>query len=167
MPSQIPLQPMQLSTNFPSQIANNFSLQPLNNFFPYLSNTPLQILPNVPLYAMTNIPSQLLPNISSQPYFTLFSNFSNLHPLYTSINNSVLQGLSSSKPVPQLDEFLTKIDEAKNANGEILACLSKFQNQAIQVEQISKLTDEQLDLVGITKAGWKIALQEASKEYSQ
>ncbi|CAG8673738.1 20087_t:CDS:2, partial [Racocetra persica] len=60
---------------------------------------------------------------------------------------------TSSKPVPQLDEFLIKIDEANNANGEILACLSKFQNQAIQVKQISKLTDEQLELVGITKAG--------------
>ncbi|CAG8455908.1 16460_t:CDS:2 [Dentiscutata heterogama] len=116
---------------------------------------------------MTNIPSQLLSNNSSQSYFTTFSNISNLQPLYASINNSVLQeSLSFYKPAPQLDEFLTKIDEAKNANREILAYLSKFQNQAIQVKQICKLTDKQLELVRITKARWKIALQEASKDHS-
>ncbi|CAG8534044.1 9627_t:CDS:2 [Racocetra fulgida] len=163
MLSQIPSQiPSQITSQMPSQIP----LQSLQLPIPYLSNTPLQILPNILLYTMSNIPPQLLPNIPSQPYFIPYSNFPNFQPLplYTLISQ---QSSISSKPVSQLDEFLTKIDEAENVNREILACLLNFQDQAIQVKQICKLTDEKFELVEITKEGWKIALQEASKEYNQ
>ncbi|CAG8796445.1 12195_t:CDS:1 [Cetraspora pellucida] len=150
---QILLKQLQLLTNFLSQISNNVSLQLLNNYFPYLPNMSLQLLSNISLYTMPNISSQLISNISFQFYFMLFSKFSNLQPLYIPIYNLVLQELlNSSKHVSQLDEFFKKINKAKNANGEILACLSKFQNRAIQVIQIYKLTDKQLELVEIIKA---------------
>ncbi|CAG8638915.1 13647_t:CDS:2 [Dentiscutata heterogama] len=164
--SQIPSHiSSQLPTNFLLQISNNFSAQLLNNFFSHLSNIPLQasanislqISPNLPLQILPNISfytisSQLLSNISPQSYFMLFSIFPNLQPL---INNSISHKLSTTslKPVPKLEEFLTKIDEAKNVNGKILAYLRKFQDYAIQVNRIYKLTDQQLELVGITKIG--------------
>ncbi|CAG8562728.1 12741_t:CDS:2 [Racocetra fulgida] len=162
MPSQTPLQMssqilLQLSSQIASQIPSQIPLQMPSQlssqiptiFFSHFSNIPLQVLPNIPLY--------ILSNITSHPYFIPFPTMPNLS------QGSML----FSKYVPELEEFLTQIDKAENANGEILACLSMFQNQAIQVKWICKLTDEQLELVGITKTGWKVALQEASKEYNQ
>ncbi|CAG8711675.1 5615_t:CDS:1, partial [Racocetra fulgida] len=123
MPSQIPLQmssqmPSQMPTNF-----SNFSLQPSTNFFSHYPNIPLQALPNISLYIPANFSPHLSHSISLQPYFIPFLILSNLS-----------QGslTTSSKYIPELEEFLTKIDKAENANGEILACLSEFQNQAIQ-----------------------------------
>ncbi|CAG8755284.1 3338_t:CDS:1, partial [Dentiscutata heterogama] len=52
----------------------------------------------------------------------------------------------SSKCISELKEFLTNIDKVENANGEILACLSKFQDHAVQVKQICKLNDKQFEL---------------------
>jgi hypothetical protein len=97
-----------------------------------------------------------------------FPVFSNLQ-LYPSTNNSISNESVSAflKSIPKLCEFLAKIDDSVNANGEILACLSNFQDQGIQVKWICKLTDEQFESLGIIKAGWKIALRETSKEYSQ
>ncbi|CAG8732746.1 1375_t:CDS:2 [Cetraspora pellucida] len=78
------------------------------------------------------------------------------HTIFTIPTNK--RGISNSQLSSQLSQQMplkipSQINETKNANGEILACLSKFQNQAIQVTQIYKLTDKQLELVGITKAG--------------
>ncbi|CAG8753464.1 9149_t:CDS:2 [Dentiscutata erythropus] len=162
--SQIGLQmPMQMSLQIPSQPSSqmlsnfsNYSLQPSTNFFSHYSNIPLPVLPNFPLYILSNFSSQLLFSISSQPYFMPFLILPNLSQELT----------TSLRCIPELKEFLTNMDKAKNANREILACLSKFQDHAIQVKQICKLNDKQFELVGITKTGWKIALQEASNKYN-
>ncbi|CAG8669790.1 15327_t:CDS:2, partial [Dentiscutata heterogama] len=140
IPSQIPLQP---SSQIPSNFSN-YSLQPSTNFFSHYPNIPLQVLPKFPLYIPSNFSSQLLPSISSQPYFMPFP---------------ILPNLSQ-------ESTISSKYKVENANGEILAGLSKFQDHAIQVKQICKLNDKQFELVGITKTGWKIALQEASKEYN-
>ncbi|CAG8667461.1 14009_t:CDS:2 [Dentiscutata erythropus] len=143
IPMQMPLQiPSQPSSQMPSNFLN-YLLQLSTNFFSHYSNIPLTVLPNFSLYIPSNFSSQLLSSISSQPYFMLFPILSNLSQ----------ESTTSSRCIPELKEFLTNMDKAKNANGEILVCLLKFQDHAIQVKQICKLNDKQFELVGITKTG--------------
>ncbi|CAG8665073.1 562_t:CDS:1 [Racocetra persica] len=113
MPSQIPLQlssqiALKIASQIPLQMLSQLSSQMPTNFFPHFSNIFLQILLNILLY----IPS----NITSYLYFMPFLTMPNL------LQRSII----FSKYVPKLEEFLTQIDKAENANGEILACLSSY-----------------------------------------
>ncbi|CAG8781429.1 21372_t:CDS:2, partial [Dentiscutata erythropus] len=122
LPNSLSTQPL---VNFLSQPPPiNLSSQPLANFFSQSLNISLQLLPNVPLQTLSNSSLQLLPN-NFLPYYIPFPVIPNLQSSNTSLQESV-----TTKSIPSLKEFLTEVDNAKDAGGEILACLPKFQDQA-------------------------------------
>ncbi|CAG8575435.1 10903_t:CDS:2, partial [Racocetra fulgida] len=132
-----------------SQPAFDSSSQPTSNLFVQPApNAFVQPTPNSFMQSTPNLFSYPTSNIFSQPLIVPFPIYPNsqssLHPFFTKI---IIPNSHSSflKPIPTLENFLKNIDEAENANGKILECLTKFQKEAIRVEKIYKLTEEQFN----------------------
>ena len=103
------------------------------------------------------------PNTNAMPIF-----FTIPHQMFPFTQNSIPNNVSSSplrRPVPSLDEFLTKLDESLGNSGEFTGFKNIFENDRITVDQIHDLTDAEFDQLGINKIGWRKALRTAAQRY--
>jgi hypothetical protein len=108
-----------------------------------------QVFPTYPIQYMPAIPSQYC--MVSRESLTPLSNLNNSSP--------------SQLPVPNIKEFLEKVDKDEGSNGDYIQLIDAFNKQKISVKHIKDLNDEEFQILGVITIGWRKTIQAAAKQY--
>ncbi|GES98712.1 hypothetical protein GLOIN_2v1781259 [Rhizophagus clarus] len=84
--------------------------------------------------------------------------------LYTSYNNSNTP-LSPNTKLPTIGEFLSSLDLKYNCNNVYANFEEAFLEEAITVNAIKDLSDEQLQKLGVVKIGWQKNIKQAAQRF--
>ncbi|GES85658.1 hypothetical protein GLOIN_2v1781259 [Rhizophagus clarus] len=84
--------------------------------------------------------------------------------LYTSYNNSNTT-LSPNTKLPTIGEFLSSLDLKYNCNNVYANFEEAFLEEAITVNAIKDLSDEQLQKLGVVKIGWQKNIKQAAQRF--
>ncbi|RIA90691.1 hypothetical protein C1645_737699 [Glomus cerebriforme] len=71
----------------------------------------------------------------------------------------------SEYPIPNVEEFLKKLDKDEGDNGDFTQFINAFIEQKITVKHIKDLDDNDFQVLGVKTIGWCKTIQAAAKQY--
>ncbi|PKY60667.1 hypothetical protein RhiirA4_431290 [Rhizophagus irregularis] len=80
-------------------------------------------------------------------------------------SNSHLASSPGASNLPSIGEFLSNLDQKYNYNNVYTKFEDAFLDEAITVNVIKDLSDEQLQKLGIVKIGWQKNIKQAAQKY--
>ena len=83
----------------------------------------------------------------------------------SNFNTSPSPSQLSQLPVPNIKEFLEKVDKDEGNSGDFLQFVDAFDKQKISVKHIKDLNDDEFQILGINTIGWRKTIRAAAKQY--
>jgi hypothetical protein len=72
---------------------------------------------------------------------------------------------SSQLSVPNIKEFLEKLDKNEGSNGDFVQFIDAFNEHKISVKHIKDLNDDEFQMLGVKAIGWRKTILAAAKQY--
>ena len=109
--------------------------------------------------SLLSIPNVIYPNVIQTPNIVQSSNVTQ--------NSNIVQNpneIQNSREIPSMNKFLEELDQKYGAD-KFTCYLQKFEEEEIRVNQLFKLTDDEYNLISVTKIGRKQTLRDESKRF--
>ncbi|POG81616.1 hypothetical protein GLOIN_2v1792901 [Rhizophagus irregularis DAOM 181602=DAOM 197198] len=132
-----------------------------------VSNNNTQISTTAPATASTTTSATAVPAAASAvppantptPIIIQMPPFQYPYPSFNQLDTS------TNHKLPSIHEFLFSLDQKYNCNGEYSQFENAFLEEAITVNVIKDLSDEQMKTLGIVKIGWQKNIRQEAQKY--
>lgn len=132
-----------------------------------VSNNNTQIPTTAPATASTTTSATAVPAAASTvppantptPIIIQMPPFQYPYPSFNQLDTS------TNHKLPSIHEFLFSLDQKYNCNGEYSQFENAFLEEAITVNVIKDLSDEQMKTLGIVKIGWQKNIRQEAQKY--
>jgi hypothetical protein len=124
-----------------------------------VSNNNTQIPATAPATAIPAAASTVPPANTPTPIIIQMPPFQYPYPSFNQLDTS------TNHKLPSIHEFLFSLDQKYNCNGEYSQFENAFLEEAITVNAIKDLSDEQMQALGIVKIRWQKNIKQEAQKY--
>ncbi|PKB99025.1 hypothetical protein RhiirA5_430392 [Rhizophagus irregularis] len=104
-------------------------------------------------------------NLHTTPCYIQDNRHLQLNPARLQLWAREIVNTSTNHKLPSIHEFLFSLDQKYNCNGEYSQFENAFLEEAITVNVIKDLSDEQMKTLGIVKIGWQKNIRQEAQKY--